>query len=254
MNSCQHMKMGAFMFASREIILFCRPGQWCPGSTKQIGRKGKVMKTASFVLLLMASMAFVLVGCSDNSGPVGASTDQALSAGTPAAPLAKGVVLASASGSGQMYLDADGYPTLEKSDILRVCTFNAREYAGGSYSGEFITLGPPVPGTTFGFKGELLQVKVQGNKAKMIFKILSARGGMSGTEGFNFCYVVVDNGEGVNAQLPDMNTPFYLFDPADTQFFLDLTPDEFIALLPGWEYPGLVPLIHGNVQVQGNSY
>jgi len=37
-----------------------------PDITQQ-SRKGKVMKTLSVVLVLLASVAFVLVGCSDNS-------------------------------------------------------------------------------------------------------------------------------------------------------------------------------------------
>jgi hypothetical protein len=42
------------------------------GLLQQIIREGKVMKALSFGLLLMASMAFVLLGCSDNStSPVG---------------------------------------------------------------------------------------------------------------------------------------------------------------------------------------
>jgi hypothetical protein len=42
-------------------------------------RKGKAMKTVSLALLLIASMAFVLLGCSDNPGPA-APTDQATQA------------------------------------------------------------------------------------------------------------------------------------------------------------------------------
>lgn len=212
------------------------------------------MKTVSFVLLLISSMAFVLVGCSDNAGSIVAPTDQALSSGNLPIALAKGAVLASASGSAQMYLDADGNPTLSRSDILRVCTFNAREHAGESYSGEFTTLGPPVPGRTFGFRGEILQVKVQENKAKMIFRILGARGGMSGTEGLNCCYVVADNGEGSNAPLPDMNSPFWVFDPADTEQFLNMTPDGFLEFLQLQGWPGLVPINLGDVQIKGGSY
>ena len=51
-------------------------------SIPQIIRKGKVMKTLSCALLLMASMAFVLLGCSDNSALPVSPTDQ--SAGAPA--------------------------------------------------------------------------------------------------------------------------------------------------------------------------
>jgi PBP1b-binding outer membrane lipoprotein LpoB len=52
-------------------------------------RRGNAMKIMSLALLLMASMAFVLVGCSDKSAPLVAPTDQ--SAQTPA-PLAKAVI------------------------------------------------------------------------------------------------------------------------------------------------------------------
>jgi hypothetical protein len=44
--------------------------------TTNIIRKGKAMKALSFVLLLMASMAFVLGGCSDNSAVPVSPTDQ----------------------------------------------------------------------------------------------------------------------------------------------------------------------------------
>jgi hypothetical protein len=40
----------------------------------QIIRKGKAMKILSCALLLVASMAFVLLGCADNSGPVAGTT------------------------------------------------------------------------------------------------------------------------------------------------------------------------------------
>ena len=52
------------------------------------------MKTVSHVLLLMASMAFVLLGCSDNSAPIVAPNDQALSTPTSSATLEKGCVVA----------------------------------------------------------------------------------------------------------------------------------------------------------------
>jgi hypothetical protein len=48
-----------------------------PDITQQ-SRKGKAMKTLSFALLLAASAAFVLVGCSDNSGVPVSPTDQSV--------------------------------------------------------------------------------------------------------------------------------------------------------------------------------
>jgi len=49
------------------------PGQRCSGLYTKINRKGKAMKILSVALLLLASLAFVLLGCSDNSAPVVAS-------------------------------------------------------------------------------------------------------------------------------------------------------------------------------------
>jgi hypothetical protein len=46
------------------------------------------MKTLSFALLLMASMVFVLTGCSDKSSPVVSSTDQVLN--SPSEPMSLG--------------------------------------------------------------------------------------------------------------------------------------------------------------------
>jgi hypothetical protein len=53
-----------------------------PDITQQ-SRKGKVMKTLSVVLLLLASVAFVLVGCSDNSTVPVTPTDQAVQGSGP---------------------------------------------------------------------------------------------------------------------------------------------------------------------------
>jgi hypothetical protein len=47
------------------------------------------MKTLSFALLLMVSMAFVLVGCSDKSSPVVSSTDPALNSPSGSLSLGK---------------------------------------------------------------------------------------------------------------------------------------------------------------------
>jgi hypothetical protein len=59
-----------------------------PDITQQ-SRKGRVMKTVSFALLLMATLAFVVVGCSDNSTVPVSPTDQPAKG---AASLGKGVI------------------------------------------------------------------------------------------------------------------------------------------------------------------
>ena len=95
---------------------------------------------------------------------------------------------------------------------------------------------------------------MQGNLAKLIFHVTKADGRAAGLLGLNVCYVVQDNGEGANAASPDMNTPFWEFNPANTQWWLDLTPSDFVALLESSGYPGLAGIENGNVQVWGNSY
>ncbi len=59
------------------------------GLPTQIFGKDNVMKILSLTLLLMASMAFVLLGCSDNSAPIGAPTDQAGLSSSSSTVLAK---------------------------------------------------------------------------------------------------------------------------------------------------------------------
>jgi hypothetical protein len=211
------------------------------------------MKLLSCAFLLMASMAFVLVGCSDTATPL-VSPNDAVASATPPSSLAKSAVVASASGNAQLYLDLDGYPTTERSDVLRVYTFNAREHADGSYSGEITTLGAPYK--QWDFKARVTQLKVQGTKAKMIIRPYKGGGLAAGIEDYYICHLVVDNGEGSKAGLPDMGTVWWSFEPSELQFFLDLSPDGFLGFLALQQFPFdyLVPNVVGNVQVRGSSY
>ncbi len=64
------------------------------------------MKLLSCALLLMASLAFVLLGCSENSTPIASPTNQ-MAPPMPAAGLAKGGVLHSVTGSANCYAIID---------------------------------------------------------------------------------------------------------------------------------------------------
>jgi hypothetical protein len=60
------------------------------------------MKILSLALLLVASMAFVLLGCSDKSAPIVAPNDQGM-VSSSASSLAKGDVLYSATGGAHFF-------------------------------------------------------------------------------------------------------------------------------------------------------
>jgi hypothetical protein len=212
------------------------------------------MKNLSVALLLMASMALVMVGCTDKSSTLVTPSDQTITASRSPASLSKGALVASASGTAQLYLDLDGNPTAERSDVLRVYAFNAREYADGSYSGEITTLGAPYK--QWNFKGTVIQLMVQENKAKMLFRPYKTGGLAAGAEDYIFCHLVVDNGEGANAESPDMGTVWWTFEPSELPYFMGLSPDGFLEFLSHQEFPFdyLLPNVVGNVQVRGNSY
>jgi hypothetical protein len=211
-------------------------------------RKGKVMKIFSCTLLLIAILAFVLLGCSDSNSPVTPS-EQALSTATSTTALAKGGVLASASGSGQMYIDENGKPA-EKGDMMRVFTFNAREYADGC-SGE-VTF-QVAPGRPLAFKGDVILLKVHGNKASIVFKYTEGEGFFAGLVGWVALMQVRDNGEGASA-LPDELAGFLSLNrPTIPPRWETSTPDEDTPALARFGYP-LVPINMGNIQVRGESY
>jgi hypothetical protein len=89
------------------------------------------MKLLSCALLLMASMAFVLLGCSDTTGPVATSTEQALSTGALPLSLGKGgPVVHSATGSAHTILGIGA-----RGGATWFFTFSAHQYADGSFGG-----------------------------------------------------------------------------------------------------------------------
>jgi hypothetical protein len=206
------------------------------------------MKVLSLVLLLMASMAFVLVGCSDNSVPIAGPTGQAISSGSAASLAKLGEDLHSATGSGHVS-DFGG----EKVDLT--FTFSAIQHKGGTSSGEVQVVVHP----GLKFHGKIFDLKVEDNRAKLSWTYTS--GPWTGLYG---CAIVEDNGEGIKATGPDKMAGFLWTDGSDIGTYtipelIEMSPSEFIYWLEYYIFPliglppgtpALVPTDKGNVQVR----
>ena len=85
------------------------------------------MKTLSFALLLMASLAFVLLGCSDDSNAVVNPGDQTIATSAHSASLAKGkAILHSATGASNEFYEGED---------ANVAPSDAKQYVDGSFDG-----------------------------------------------------------------------------------------------------------------------
>ena len=146
------------------------------------------MKILACALLLVASLAFVLLGCSDKSFPVVAPTDQVLSSPTTSTGLPKcGVkVVNSLSGSANNYYalwygdDGTLLGTMPdpKGRFYTVETFNADAYSDGTASGSFhyeflgkLPKGVEAVGYYGKFDGKVIKLAVDGNKALLVVEI-----------------------------------------------------------------------------------
>jgi hypothetical protein len=200
--------------------------------------------------LLMASMAFVVLGCSDNAAPLAGPTSQSLSAQSSASGLAKGAgVLHSATGSANVFLDGKSF----------IFAFTAKENADGSCDGQYqiyVHAQPPEWGKIHGRVMSLKVYDYMGGKAAVIGTIETK----SGFPGFYDAFVVVDRGEG-NKSLPDMYTTsiFWTEFLSDAQAVWAMPPDEVInaivqeQLSMGYVVTPeqvLIPIEMGNVQVR----
>ena len=173
------------------------------------------MKTLSCVLLLMASMAFVLVGCSDNSAPLSPIESAVTAAGSPAA-LAKGGNLHSVTGGMQWRSLPNGQTQVRMG-------FSAVMHGDGSVSGEIQSKDA---GPIFTFHGNVCGLKVSDNIALIEFTFAKGEiGGMpmediyaelSAVRGW---LLVVDNGEGKNAG-PDLDAGVLWGDDAELEYYL----------------------------------
>jgi len=194
------------------------------------------MKTLSLVLLLMASMAFVLLGCSDNSGPIAGPNDQAFSAGASPTALAKGAVERSVTGNANYWI----------AGKMGVLTINAKQYAD-KVIGRINLVTTAFNPTDSKMRGEVVAVTfyddysflngISGPTALFWWREEVAGWGL----GKFFASFVVDKGQGSKAMDADWAGP--VDGPYDA--IIDLTPEEINTNWPGY----FVPIAVGNVEV-----
>jgi hypothetical protein len=188
-----------------------------PSSNIKQVRKDITMKTLSFILLLLASMAFVLLGCSDSSNPLAGPPDRAGIAPNPPASLAKGAaVVHSATGSGHTYVDGE----------LRTFSFVAKELADGTYQGEWEAFSRNWGRVEGKWHGVVTFVKFDGNKALIVGRETSGS-----YAGWYDAFAVVDNGEGANGSRDMLTRTDSWATEAEAMAYIGpLTPGDYTQL------------------------
>lgn len=202
------------------------------------------MKILSVALLLMATMAFVLVGCLDNSDPVAASPEQqVLVSNTAVAPAKEGPVVNSASGN----------PALFYGGKIVVSAFTAHRYSDGSGGGEYEFWAHAFD-PTLGNKwhGKVLFLQVWYGNTAVIGGIETGQYGLPDTYDI---FVVTDNGEGANAQ-PDMRAVsiYWAQTRADAERVWKMNPENVVKEIAAqWgmnESDVMIPVEKGNINVR----
>ena len=236
------------------------------------------MKILSCALLLMASMAFVLLGCSDNSGPIVAPKDQVLSSPTSSTDLAKcGVkVINSLRGSANnwyaLWYSPDGtelWGTMPdpKGRFYTVETFEADAYSNGTASGSFhynflgkLPKGVEAVGGWGKFEGKVIKLAVEGNKAFVVVEVKNWKS--TSLPGW-FAQVFIDNGKRASSRdevsewfttqlrsIADDPTNYW----GSRELWLGMGPKDFIEWTKGqlaeFPLPVLFSIDHGNIQVR----
>jgi hypothetical protein len=220
-----------------------------------------IMKTLSFAVLLLTSLMFVLLGCSDNSVLPVSSSNQIV--GTPGS-LSK----SSHSVSGNIHTlvriaDATNHRRWSCFTQIDVsATLGQNNVASGNI--RFRHIGTPPPYSFPEHSGRIIQLIVEenpgvGTMAKIMYEV---------TRGVDLfpppfgrtpvgCLVLVDGGEGNNALPDNMSALIAVDSPEVMQLFgfYDMTPSEYIEfLIPMLPFFGLdspyLPVDNGNVQVR----
>jgi len=208
------------------------------------------MKILSCALLLMASMAFVLLGCSDNLNSPVTPTDQANSSASLPASLAKGGrVVHSATGAVNTFLGGK----------IQSWAFTAREYADETCDGEYqinVHSAPRVDGFIHGQVMSLKLYDYNGGKAAVI----GGKEIITGYPGSYDVFVVIDYGEGSKSAPDCFTTYIYFGDEASARLVWDMNPDGVVAATVeehnSWSDNKIkaadliVPIQMGNVQVR----
>lgn len=206
------------------------------------------MKTLSLALLLVASLAFVMMGCLDNSNSPISPNDQSASQGHTQGLAKGGPVVHKASGNCGVFFEGKN----------ATFAFTALKYADGSCSGEYQIYVHSQDPDWGKWHGKIMSLEVHdGNKA-----VIGGVETKSGFPGYYDAFVVVDNGEGKTGTV-DMYTttvfwneslPYaqkvWAMKPADVVNEIVfqcahsvppyiVTPEEI-----------LIPIQHGNIQVR----
>lgn len=223
--------------------------------SNQQHERAEIMRTLSVVLTLLVAMGLCFVGCSDKIETVAGANEigWVAPAGYPAS-LAKGEVVHSASGNAQLFVAFGGptgtYPVAKgEHDVKVVTTFGAKLYADGTSDGTAHTTNAPLQGYS-GWEADVTQLHVEGNIAKIMSVTQDPQAGE-----IHLCFVVVDNGEGNNAE-PDLVTWVMGAPPENPmiQALYGMSASEalnwFIIVGDIIGFPGENEVQVGNVQVQ----
>jgi hypothetical protein len=209
------------------------------------------MKVFSFVLLLMASMAFVLLGCSDNSNLVVTPGEQTIAASSSGASFAKAdPILHSATGACNDFWEGK----------IQSWAFNAKQKANGDVDG-VVQIIVHSQSRDVGFLHcNVLSLKVydmpDGSKAAVIGMVEVEKKGLY--KGSYDAFVVFDYGEGSKAH-PDMYTGYICWDPDNSLDNMkevwswppDKVIDQIVLIHPGTTRADvLLPIHEGNIQVR----
>jgi hypothetical protein len=225
------------------------------------------MKIFSVALLLMATLAVVLLGCSDNSAPIASANEQVAPTTTSPGNLAKGGVVHSVTGSANTYsvFDPAGYiwpGPKQKGGFYNVVTVNAIDQGNGIFSGRFINQfqGKLPAEQAYGFcakvEAKVIHLVVDGNKALVVAEITSWKA-PDGTPPLPWwlAQVFIDNGEGGPGGSPDETGGLWASpDPADKDLWIGMSPQDYLDWMMiitgplGWG--PTYPVDHGNIQVR----
>ena len=218
------------------------------GPLHHIIRKGEAMKIFACTLLLMSSVGFVLMGCSDKSDalvspgelqPVTSPDIVGLLKGNDVTPLA--------SGSGMIACPWSPYVRFEFA-VIR----HKDGTIGGRYQMAYLDA-QKNPMQEFG--GAIKGAKWSGN----LFMFYADVDGALFVDyygyhlGWKQIFVVSDNGEGMKAQADRMSNPWLTTDeiwPGEFPGYWAMEPAAFLASIPPeWGGPDY-PLVSGNIQVR----
>ena len=214
------------------------------------------MKTLSFVLLLMASLVFVLLGCSDNSEPITGPNDQALPMSLTATPLAKGGdVVGSVSGQGRYFVSISGANA--GNLVAARLALSGVKLADGSCSGKYeMDYLDAHNRVTLRIYGTIKGIKFYGNVAMLWGEVQSEfYVDIFGPQVWKQIMIVTDNGEGKKTVPDRVSNPWLTNDvwwPGEFDLFWGYTAEQFLVEMPinlggtGSDYP----LIQGNFQVK----